>query len=67
MLNRENLYFPDLHVCIIRCFKAHKLDNNICLKSSQWTALAYIIFQDEMLQWMIHAIEIEKYRTYSLF
>ncbi len=28
MLPRENFDFPDLHVCILRCFKAHKLDNN---------------------------------------
>ncbi len=33
---RENVDFPELHVCIIRCFKAHKLDNNIGLKPSQW-------------------------------
>ncbi len=26
MLLRENVYFPDLHVCILICFKAHKLD-----------------------------------------
>ncbi len=35
MLPRENFYFPDLHVSILRCFKAHKLDNNIGLKPSQ--------------------------------
>ncbi len=29
MLPREKFYFPDLHVCILRCFKAHELDNNI--------------------------------------
>ncbi len=45
MLPRENLDFPDLHVWILRCFEAHKLDNNIGLKPSQW-AVAYIIFQD---------------------
>ncbi len=45
MLPRENVDFPDLHACILRCFKAHKLDNNIGLKPSQWT-VAYIIFQD---------------------
>ncbi len=33
MLPQENLDFPDLHVCILRCFKAHKCDdNNIGLK-----------------------------------
>ncbi len=26
------LSFPDLHVCILRCFRAHKLDNNLGLK-----------------------------------
>ncbi len=41
MLPRENLDFPDptlvtLHVWILRCFEAHKLDNNIGLKPSQW-------------------------------
>ncbi len=36
MVPREKKYFPDLHVCILRCFKAHKLDNNIGLKPSQW-------------------------------
>ncbi len=41
----EKLDFPDLHVWILRCFEAHKLDNNIGLKPSQW-AVAYIIFQD---------------------
>ncbi len=35
MLPRENYDFPDLNVCIFRCFKAHKLDNNIGLKPSQ--------------------------------
>ncbi len=30
----------------LRCFKAHKLDNNIGLKPSQWAVEAYIIFQD---------------------
>lgn len=29
MLPREKIDFPDLHVCILRCFKVHKLDNNI--------------------------------------
>ncbi len=24
--------FPDLHVCILKCFKDHKLDNNLGLK-----------------------------------
>ncbi len=28
----ENIYFPDLHVCILKCFKDHKLDNNLGLK-----------------------------------
>ncbi len=46
MLPRENLYFPDLNVCILRCFKAHKVDNNIGLKPSQRAVEAYIIFQD---------------------
>ncbi len=46
MLPRENVYFPDLNVCILRCFKAHKLDNNIGLKPSQWAVEAYLIFQD---------------------
>ncbi len=46
MLPWEYLDFPDLHVCILRCFKAHKLDNNIGLKPSQWAVVAYIIFQD---------------------
>ncbi len=46
MLPRENCDFPDLHVCILRCFKTHKLDNNIGLKPSQWAVEAYIIFQD---------------------
>ncbi len=41
----EKFDFPDLHVWILRCFEAHKLDNNIGLKPSQW-AIAYIIFQD---------------------
>ncbi len=45
MLPRGNLDFPDLHVCILRCFKAHKLDN-IGLKPSQWAVVAEIIFQD---------------------
>ncbi len=40
MLPRENFDFPDLHVCILRCFKAHKLDNNIGLKPSQWAVVA---------------------------
>lgn len=31
MLTRENLDFPVLYVCILRCFKPHKLDNNIGL------------------------------------
>ncbi len=40
MLTRENLDFPVLYVCILRCFKAHKLDNNIGLKPSQWAVVA---------------------------
>ncbi len=36
MLPHENVDFPDLHVWILRCFEAHKLDNNIGLKPSQW-------------------------------
>ncbi len=28
MLPRDKLDFPDLHVCILRCFEAHKWDNN---------------------------------------
>ncbi len=38
MLLQENVYFPDfffLTVCILRCFKAHKLYNNTGLKPSQ--------------------------------
>ncbi len=34
VLPREHFYFPD--VCILRCFKAYKLHNNIGLKPSQW-------------------------------
>jgi len=34
MLPREHVDFPDLHV--LRCFEAHKLDDNIGLKPSRW-------------------------------
>ncbi len=40
MLLRENVYFPDLHVCILRCFKAHKLYNK-GLKPSQRAVVIY--------------------------
>ncbi len=36
MIPRENVDFPDLHVCILRRFEVHKLDNNIRLKPSLW-------------------------------
>ncbi len=41
MLLRENVYFPDLHVCILICFKVHKLYNNTGLKPSQRAVVIY--------------------------
>ncbi len=35
MLLRENVYFPDLHVCILTCFKAHKLENILYMFNSE--------------------------------
>ncbi len=37
-----------IYMCILRCFKAHKLDNNIGLNPSQ-CAVAQVIFQDKTL------------------
>ncbi len=35
----ENLDFHDIHLCLLRCFNAHELDNNIGLKSNQWAVV----------------------------
>ncbi len=32
----ENIDFHDIHVCLLRRFNAHELDNNIGLKPNQW-------------------------------